>query len=75
MNSPLPPSPFAAGTKITDPRFFVGRKEELQVMTARMTAVQPISINIVGSVGLANRLCFIISSRLMNSESLLPGAM
>lgn len=48
MNSPLPPAPFAAGTKITDPRFFVGRKEELQVMTARMTAVQPISINIVG---------------------------
>lgn len=48
MTSSLPPSPFTAGTKITDPRFFVGRKEELQIMTARMTAVQPISVNIVG---------------------------
>ncbi len=48
MTSSLPPSPFAAGTKITDPRFFVGRKEELQIMTARMTAMPPISINIVG---------------------------
>jgi uncharacterized protein len=48
MTSSLPSSPFAAGTKITDPRFFVGRKNELQIMTARMTAVQPISINIVG---------------------------
>lgn len=48
MTSSLPPSPFTAGTKITDPRFFVGRKEELQIITARMTAMPPISINIVG---------------------------
>ena len=48
MTSSLPPSPFTAGTKITDPRFFVGRKEELQIMAARMTAMPPISINIVG---------------------------
>lgn len=48
MTSSLPFSPFVAGTKITDPRFFVGRKDELKVMTARMTAMPPISINIVG---------------------------
>jgi hypothetical protein len=48
MTSSLPSSPFVAGTKITDPRFFVGRKEELQVMMARMTAMPPISVNIVG---------------------------
>lgn len=48
MTSSLPPSPFVAGSKITDPRFFVGRKTELHALTAQMTAVQPASINIIG---------------------------
>lgn len=48
MTSSLPSSPFVAGSKITDPQFFVGRKEELQTITSRMTGVQPVSINVVG---------------------------
>lgn len=48
MTSSLPPSPFVTDSKITDPRLFLGRKEELQALTAQMTAVKPISINIVG---------------------------
>lgn len=48
MTSSLPPSPFVAGSHISDPRFFVGRKEELHTLTALMTAVKPISINVVG---------------------------
>jgi hypothetical protein len=48
MTLSLPSCPFMAGSKITDPRFFVGRKEELQTITSRMTAAQPVSINVVG---------------------------
>lgn len=44
----LPPCPFIAGPKITDPRFFVGRKDELRALTSRMSGVQPISVNVVG---------------------------
>ena len=33
---------------ITDPKFFVGRKDELNVITTRMVSGQPVSINIVG---------------------------
>ncbi len=48
MTSSLPSCPFVAGPKITDPRLFVGRKEELDAITCGMTAVQPVSINVVG---------------------------
>ncbi len=48
MTSSLPSSPFVAGSKITDPRFFVGRKQELHAITSRMVEVQPVSINVVG---------------------------
>jgi hypothetical protein len=40
--------PFLAGPMITNPRFFVGRQAELDMMTSRMIGVQPISINVVG---------------------------
>ncbi|MBE9148069.1 ATP-binding protein [Coleofasciculus sp. LEGE 07092] len=33
---------------IIDPKFFVGRREELDFITSRMTAAQPTSINVVG---------------------------
>lgn len=48
MTPSLPSSPFVVGSKITDPQLFVGRKEELQTITLRMTGVQPVSINVVG---------------------------
>ena len=49
MSSGLPPRcPFAAGSMITDPRFFVGRREELDFITSRLTGAQPTSINVVG---------------------------
>lgn len=48
MTSSLPSCPFLAGPKITDSQFFVGRKDELQTITARMTGVQPVSVNVVG---------------------------
>ncbi len=40
--------PFYAGATISDPRFFVGRHESLQILRDRLTATQPTSINIVG---------------------------
>ena len=40
--------PFYTGSTISDPRFFVGRKENLQILRDRLTGVQPTSINIVG---------------------------
>ena len=33
---------------ITDPRYFVGRREELDFLTSHISAVQPTSINVVG---------------------------
>lgn len=39
--------PFYAGSMITDRRYFVGRREELNLITSRMTAAQPTSINFV----------------------------
>ncbi|NET07543.1 MAG: ATP-binding protein [Symploca sp. SIO2B6] len=44
----LPHCPFVAAGRIEDPQFFVGRREELDFITSRMTAVQPTSINVVG---------------------------
>ncbi|MBN1812817.1 MAG: ATP-binding protein [Anaerolineae bacterium] len=44
----LSPCPFVAGPKITDPRLFVGRREELHRLTAAMEGAQPISANVVG---------------------------
>jgi AAA+ ATPase superfamily predicted ATPase len=40
--------PFYAGSKITDPRFFVGRRDLLKTLCDRLTGAQPTSINIVG---------------------------
>ena len=40
--------PFYAGSTITDPRFFVGRRDILKLLSDRMTSPQPTSINIVG---------------------------
>lgn len=48
MASSLPDCPFVAGAKITDPRLFIGRKEELKAITSWMTDAQPVSINVVG---------------------------
>ena len=39
--------PFYAGSMITERRYFVGRREELNFITSRMTAAQPTSINFV----------------------------
>ncbi|MCP4347321.1 MAG: ATP-binding protein [Desulfobacterales bacterium] len=48
-NSPdLHANPFIIGPPITDPRFFVGRKQELQAVINCMDGVQPTSVNIVG---------------------------
>lgn len=41
-------SPFIAGPMITDPRFFVGRKEELRTLAGRMSGAQPVSVNVIG---------------------------
>jgi len=40
--------PFIAGPMITDPRLFVGRKEELHFLAARMSGIQPVSVNVAG---------------------------
>lgn len=40
--------PFFAGSTITDPRFFVGRREALKLLSDRMQGSQPTSINVVG---------------------------
>ena len=40
--------PFIAGPKITDPRLFVGRKEQLHTIVSHLTGEQPVSVNIVG---------------------------
>ena len=40
--------PFSASGMITDPRYFVGRREELNSLTNRMIAAQPTSVNVVG---------------------------
>lgn len=41
-------NPFLAGSMISDPRFFVGRKAQLDAITARMTGSPPVSVNVVG---------------------------
>ncbi len=40
--------PFSASGMITDPQYFVGRREELNYLTARMEGAQPTSVNVVG---------------------------
>ncbi|MEB3311743.1 MAG: ATP-binding protein [Snowella sp.] len=40
--------PFYAGSTITDPSLFVGRRDLLKILCDRLTGVQPTSINIVG---------------------------
>ena len=44
----LSENPFTARSGITDPRFFVGRKDELQAVITCMKCAQPTSVNIVG---------------------------
>jgi len=44
----LPPCPFVAGSRIIDPRLFVGRRDELRVLRDRMTGAQPTSLNLYG---------------------------
>lgn len=46
--SSSPDCPFVVGSKLEDPRSFVGRRDELDTILNRMTGVQPTSINIVG---------------------------
>lgn len=49
MNSKSPQKfPFVAGSAINDPRFFVGRQDELKFIKDRMTGAQPTSVNVVG---------------------------
>lgn len=48
MSFSLPSCPFIAGSMITDSKFFVGREEQLNFITSRMTAAQPTSINVLG---------------------------
>ncbi|MFB2836664.1 hypothetical protein [Floridanema evergladense] len=48
MTSGSPFNPFFAGSMISDPRFFVGRKAELDAITMRMTSSPPVSVNVVG---------------------------
>ena len=40
--------PFYAGSTIEDPRFFIGRRDLLKLLSDRMQSSQPTSINIVG---------------------------
>ena len=40
--------PFSASGMITETQYFVGRREELNYLTARMEGVQPTSVNVVG---------------------------
>jgi uncharacterized protein len=46
--TPRPACPFIAGAKIEDPALFVGREYELDYLAARMSGVQPVSVNVVG---------------------------
>jgi uncharacterized protein len=48
MNASLPSCPFVAGPKITDPRSFVGRQEELSAITSWVIGERPVSVNVVG---------------------------
>jgi len=48
MHSSQQSCPFSAGSMITDPQFFVGRREELDFLTSRLVNDQPTSINVVG---------------------------
>lgn len=43
-----PACPFVAGPKIEDSSCFVGRKEELRLLTNWMSGSQPLSVNVVG---------------------------
>ncbi len=54
-----PACPFVAGPKIDDPRCFVGRREELKFLAARMSGSQPVSVNVTGErrIGKSSLLC------------------
>ena len=41
-------APFYAGSTISDPRYFVGYREQLDTITVRAVSAQPTSINVVG---------------------------
>lgn len=40
--------PFYVGSRIQDARYFVGRRDELDSLTTKMTGDQPTSVNVVG---------------------------
>lgn len=73
MNPQSPtPCPFVAGSMITDPRYFVGRREELDRITSYVRGAQPTSINVVGPhrIGKSSLLyhfCQTYEQRLPNS--------
>lgn len=48
VTAPLKPNPFIAGSIITDPRLFIGRRQELQTLATLMSETPPTSVNIVG---------------------------
>ncbi len=41
-------APFYAGSTISEPKYFVGYREQLDIITARAINVQPTSLNVVG---------------------------
>ena len=45
---PSDTAPFHAGSTISDPRYFVGYREQLDTITVRAISAQPTSINVVG---------------------------
>ena len=45
---PSDTAPFYAGSTISDPRYFVGYREQLDTITIRAISAQPTSINVVG---------------------------
>lgn len=48
--TPRPACPFVTGPKINDSLLFVGRRDELRTLAARMSGVQPVSVNVVGEL-------------------------
>ena len=67
---PFDTAPFYAGSTITDTRYFVGYKEQLETITNRAVSAQPTSINVVGELALVSRLCCFIFAKPMRKELL-----
>jgi uncharacterized protein len=54
-------SPFTVGSKVTDRRFFVGRRTEVDFIMQKMAGDQPTSVNVFGDrrIGKSSLLCHI----------------